>query len=235
MKELYDHQYWYKEVPDYAWFLPEDRAEREGKEVADHFFTHPGMTVFDCPCGDGRISIHLARRGASVTGIDMNPRFLEMARERFSKEGLDGHFYVRDMREAQFSGGCDLFLSWFNSFGYFPDEENRKFMHTIADCIKPGGKLVIENPIRYNALDPSQLSLDPDCLKAELDETDRFVWVMRDRETEGEFYISEALYTKEEYESMFKECGMKLTEAYSEGFTPYSDDKDRMILVAEKL
>ena len=225
---------WFRKLPDKEWLLPEEVTEKEGKEIADLFFTHEGMKVFDCPCGDGRISIHLARKGASVTGIDINPRFIESAKRRFAKEGFDTDFSVCDMRDASFPGGCDLFLSWFNSFGYFSDEENKKFMHTISDCLRPGGLLVIENPIP----DVERLiHRNGSGLNAEysIDENKRLVINYHDPETDMDYVSSERLYTKNEYESMFEECGMRLVKAYSEGFVPYSDDKKRMILVAEKL
>jgi 2-polyprenyl-3-methyl-5-hydroxy-6-metoxy-1,4-benzoquinol methylase len=38
-----------------------------------------GMTVLDLACGDGRIADQLAARGAVVTGLDVTPRFLELA------------------------------------------------------------------------------------------------------------------------------------------------------------
>ena len=67
--------------------------------------------------------------------MDINPRFVDKARERFRQLGLKGRFSVGDMRNASYPGGCDVFLNWFNSFDYFGEEENHRHMQTMADCI----------------------------------------------------------------------------------------------------
>jgi magnesium-protoporphyrin O-methyltransferase len=41
-----------------------------------------GMRVLDAGCGTGAASVELARRGATVVGIDLSPTLLDLARER---------------------------------------------------------------------------------------------------------------------------------------------------------
>ena len=48
----------------------------------------PGARVLDIACGTGNVTIPLARRGATVTGLDMTPHLLEEARARATREGL---------------------------------------------------------------------------------------------------------------------------------------------------
>ncbi len=38
----------------------------------------------------------------------------------------------------------DLVLSWFTSFGYFDDDDNRLVLRQFADILRPGGALIIE-------------------------------------------------------------------------------------------
>jgi SAM-dependent methyltransferase len=47
-----------------------------------------GREVVDVACGTGRASIHLARRGARVTGLDFAPRTLEVARGEAERAGV---------------------------------------------------------------------------------------------------------------------------------------------------
>jgi len=42
---------------------------------------HPA-SVLDAGCGTGRVAIELSRRGRAVTGIDLDPRMLEVARRK---------------------------------------------------------------------------------------------------------------------------------------------------------
>ncbi len=51
----------------------------------------PGQTVVDYGCGPGMLTLELAQRVGPrglVYGVDLNPLFLERARERLDKEGL---------------------------------------------------------------------------------------------------------------------------------------------------
>ena len=112
MKENIIDRMWYKELSDDQWLFPEERAMEEGTEAAEHLITRPGMTVYDCPCGDARVSFYLAKKGALVTGMDINPRFIERAKKRFEDAGLCGSFQVGDIRDASYPGGCDIW--WIN-------------------------------------------------------------------------------------------------------------------------
>jgi 2-polyprenyl-3-methyl-5-hydroxy-6-metoxy-1,4-benzoquinol methylase len=48
-----------------------------------------GMAVLDLACGHGRIANRLAARGAEVAGLDVTPRFLELAREDAAARGVE--------------------------------------------------------------------------------------------------------------------------------------------------
>lgn len=234
MKENIISNTWYKELSDDEWLFSEERAREEGTEAAQHLITRSGMLVYDCPCGDARVSFYLAKKGALVTGMDINPRFIEKAKERFAEAGLEGSFRVGDLRDVSYPGGCDLYFSWFNSFGYFTDEENRFVMKRIADCIRPGGRLVMENPIpgqviailnkKYEGSDNrTERSYDSEYKRMNIFYRDQGVWA------------SVRIYDRQEYTEMFEASGLKLIESYSEHFTTYSEEKMRMILIAEKI
>lgn len=50
-----------------------------------------GCCVLDVGCGSGRGSVALAERGATVVGIDVSSRMLEMARALAQDRKVDGH------------------------------------------------------------------------------------------------------------------------------------------------
>jgi SAM-dependent methyltransferase len=55
----------------------------------------PGELVYDLGCGDGRIVIAAARRGARGVGIELNPELVEMARAAVDEAGLRDRVTIR--------------------------------------------------------------------------------------------------------------------------------------------
>jgi cyclopropane fatty-acyl-phospholipid synthase-like methyltransferase len=60
--------------------LTPERNERETEAIWQILSLQSGQTVLDIGCGHGRIANRLAKRGAQVTGLDANARFLHRAR-----------------------------------------------------------------------------------------------------------------------------------------------------------
>lgn len=55
----------------------------------------PGERVLDVACGAGRFARRMAKRGATVLGIDQSERFIERARDRTGDERLDDRIEYR--------------------------------------------------------------------------------------------------------------------------------------------
>ena len=106
----------------------------------------PGSELLDLACGHGRIASGLARRGARVTGLDATPLFLDHARAQAAAAGLPIEYMQGDMRSLPWPDeSFDRVVSWFTSFGYFDDEENRLVLREARRVLRPGGQLLIEN------------------------------------------------------------------------------------------
>ncbi|WZO97469.1 methyltransferase domain-containing protein [Isosphaeraceae bacterium EP7] len=112
----------------------------------------PGMRVLDVPCGDGRIAIELASRGMVVTGIDISPEFIAIARE--SARDLADSFRVGEMRDLPPSAGFDAAYCVGNSFGYLTDDGNAAFLSALAGTLRPGGTLVLATQMLAETLFP---------------------------------------------------------------------------------
>ena len=102
--------------------------------------------VLDVPCGEGRISIELARRGHEVVGVDLSAKMLEIARESSSAGGLKVEWHERDMRDLPWQRRFDAAVCWWGSFGYFDDDGNSTFLESVASALRPGGALLIDSP-----------------------------------------------------------------------------------------
>jgi SAM-dependent methyltransferase len=89
----------------------------------------PARRVLDAPCGSGRHSIELARRGYSVTGLDISPEAI--AHARAAAPSLD--WRLGDVTTLGSLGvEADLALCMGNSFGYLDHAGSQRFLSDLA-------------------------------------------------------------------------------------------------------
>jgi SAM-dependent methyltransferase len=80
-----------------------------------------------------------------VTGLDVTPHFLELARRDAAERGVEVDYVEGDMRSLPWSERFDAIVNWFTSFGYFEDNDNRRVLAEAHRALKKGGRLLIEN------------------------------------------------------------------------------------------
>jgi SAM-dependent methyltransferase len=124
----------------YADFLTDEHNDADVDAIVSILGLDGGERILDAPCGHGRISNRLADRGMSVVGVDATELFLARARE----SGSSVEYVHGDIRALPVDGPFDVALSWFTSFGYFDDEENRQVLSEYRRVLRPGGRLLIE-------------------------------------------------------------------------------------------
>jgi hypothetical protein len=96
----------------------------------------PNDVLFDLGSGDGRTVITAAKRGASATGIEYNPKMVALAKRNAEKEGVGGKavFIEGDIFKEDFSKATVLTLFLLPSL-------NVQLRPTILD-MKPGTRVV---------------------------------------------------------------------------------------------
>ena len=73
----------------------------------------PQSSVLDVPCGDGRHSIELAKRGYKITGVDITQPFLMEAKRKATEQQLEIRWEHRDMRDLPWEEEFDAaFCFW---------------------------------------------------------------------------------------------------------------------------
>jgi len=139
---------WQKAVPREVTQTEVDFLERELR-------LKPGSHVLDLPCGAGRHSIELARRGYTVTGIDISAENIERAEAAAATANVAARFQRGDMREVPADLPCDAAICMGNSFGYLQDEDTQRFIAGLAQSLKPGGRLVIDSGMLAESFFPN--------------------------------------------------------------------------------
>ena len=125
--------------------LPAEHTEREAESLARMLAVPSGARVLDVPCGGGRLSLALARRGYELTGVDWSAEFLNHARSCDGAQGVT--WERRDMRDLPWPARFDGAFCAGNSFGYLDDEGNAAFLRAVAAALKPGARFVLETPM----------------------------------------------------------------------------------------
>ena len=134
--------------PSYLALYDQTLTERTPVEI-DRLETllqlRPPGRILDLPCGQGRHAIEMARRGYEVTGMDISPFLIEIARERAQAAGVQVHWLTGDMRQKIPAVEFDLILNLFTSFGYFADDDDdQQVLAAAASMLAPGGRFVLE-------------------------------------------------------------------------------------------
>ncbi len=112
-----------------------------------------GARLLDVGCGLGRQAGALSQRGHNVSGVDLSPRVLRLARERWNRlfPGERGpNWMPGDMRWLPNSGVYDGVLLLGGSFGLFAsDADHQAVLAAAAQQVRPGGSLVMQTPNPY--------------------------------------------------------------------------------------
>lgn len=135
-------QEWLDEIALHA---PDERTQKEVDFVLEQLELEPGARILDLACGHGRHTLELARRGFRMTGVDLSPRSLELARAAAEREHAEIEFIERDMRDIDFESQFDAVINLFTAFGYFEEEEeNQRVLDGVARALVPGGRFLID-------------------------------------------------------------------------------------------
>jgi len=120
-------------------------TERQVDFLVEQLDLREGTRVLDLACGRGRIALPLAQRGCRVTGLDLSPRSLELARRGAEAAGVELELLHRDMRELDAVEAFDVVLNVFSSFGYFAEQpDDERVVRAVARALVPGGAFFID-------------------------------------------------------------------------------------------
>jgi 2-polyprenyl-3-methyl-5-hydroxy-6-metoxy-1,4-benzoquinol methylase len=140
------------DVDDYLYFYREDltdeRTEKEVLTLVRLLALDQPKKILDLACGFGRHTNRLAVMGNTMTGVDITPGFLEIARQEAIQKGVNVCYQQNDMRYISFDSEFNCVLILFTAFGYFSDEENLRVLINARKALLPGGLLIFDSQNR---------------------------------------------------------------------------------------
>jgi SAM-dependent methyltransferase len=126
------------------------------KQIGMVTAAHPPLRILDAACGTGMHAIALAQKGFSVSAADLFPEMITRSQENAAQSGVN-----IDARVAGFgnlakvfgSGQFDLLLCLGNSLPHvLSEEELHRALTDFADCLRPGGVLLIIQNRNFDAV-----------------------------------------------------------------------------------
>ena len=116
--------------------LPLDRAVLAA--FAEHVLAGGGGPVADLGCGPGRIGAHLAGLGLEVTGIDLSPAMIEIARASYPGLRFEtGSMHALPLGDGTLAG----IVSWYSVIHAAPGELPA-YLAEFRRVLQPGGHLL---------------------------------------------------------------------------------------------
>ena len=205
----------------------------------------PGDAILDIPCGFGRHTIELAKRGFKLTGIDISAEYVQKLTEQVKADKLPVQVIHGDVLTTQIGHTFDGAYCLGNSFGYVDYEGMRAFVKNVSVTLKPGAHFVINSGLVAESILPNfpktghfvlgDLTMDinngyvvgDSYMATELTYT---------RENRSEtHYFKHYVYTLSEIKRLLASCGLRTIAAYnSTDKGTYQLGDQQIYLVAEK-
>jgi SAM-dependent methyltransferase len=248
------------EYGTYARFYDLDFGDQDDDLVMiEQFASRCGPPILELACGTGRVLLPLAQQGYEVSGVDVSPAMLAIARRKVAAAGLANRVVLveQDMRDLELGRRFNLAFVAANSFMHLADTDDQLVaLCSIREHLNPGGLLLLDlfNPDFNRLLEPpGQVTLDkvmtdPDTgyrlMKYRTQKTDLakqtvYATFIVD-EVDGEGQVRRTLFPfsmrylfRGEVELLLRHSGFKIEAIYgSYELDEFSSDSDKMIAVA---
>ena len=117
-----------------------DRLSSAERAILRAIPTH-ARTGLDVGCGHGVVTRAAARRGLAMTGVDLSPKMVALARER-TERALGVTYVVGDIMTASFERHAFDVVVSVNMVHHLPVSE---IVARLAQLVEPGGRLLVQD------------------------------------------------------------------------------------------
>jgi len=226
-------------------FIPQKRTLKEVDFIIKASGIKNGDRILDVPCGVGRHSLLLAKKGFRVVSVDFSKEYLYDAIKQAKKLKLKNIEFIRnDMRNIDFEGDFDLVINMFTSFGYFDDRDNFNFLKKVHRALKKDGKFIID--VKNGVFIRKNLSEKNWEIAGDVIELQEFVWIDKNTLKNTWHKIEDGkmktrtfclkMYDKKSLSKILKKAGFKVLKIYGGfDFSKVTDESKRIIAVCEKV
>lgn len=132
---------WAGSEPNYD---PAEPQLRDSLALIRRFWPQTSGSFLEAGCGSAANALNLAQSGVAVTGIDLSPAALQMAKGAFAERRLGGEFVLGDVRDIPFPDASFDFVYAGGVVEHF--DESAQAVAEMARVLRPGGTLLITAP-----------------------------------------------------------------------------------------
>lgn len=114
-------------------------------------FSVPNPTALECGCGTGPGACFLAERGFQVTGIDLIPTAIELARKIAQERNMEICYEVMDVCSIPHDGKkFDMIVDSYCLQGIVLAEDRRRVFESVRARLKPGGYYLVSTAMFHD-------------------------------------------------------------------------------------
>jgi SAM-dependent methyltransferase len=224
------------------------KITRQIKKVLGKYNKLKGR-ILELGCGNGRISINLAKMGYSVTGVDISKHYLADARARAARARAKTLFVHGDFRriDTLVHGKFDAVISIWTSLGFYDQRTDQLMFKKVAQLLKKKGLfLILMTMSRERILNIFNRNLFHECNKYiilnenSIDQARSIIYnrwryyrkVKKNLIYDDEIAFTLRVYAIPEYVAMAENAGMEFREAFQSILTlepPRSDSPANLV------
>jgi len=225
--------------------IPVQQTREEADFLEKVLRVPAGASILDLACGGGRHCLELSARGHRLTGVDISPEFLAVARAAATERGLAVTWEQRAIHDLPWEAAFDGAICMGNSLGGLDDAGIAAFFRAVGRTLKPASRLVVNTGFVAESLLPhlkerdwgpsgdilylAHRRYDPVEGRLNIDYT-----FIRDGHVEKKSAFGQ-VHTYKEFRRMIEEAGFHGVEGYaSAAQEPYQLGSPDLFLVATK-
>ena len=121
-----------------------DFISRSAEWITSHFNLQPGTRVADFGCGPGLYTARLARKQASVTGIDFSKNSIDYAEKAAAAEGLTIRYVRQNYLEFETEDRYDLIIMIMCDFCALSPDQRKIMLNKFFALLNSGGSVLLD-------------------------------------------------------------------------------------------
>ncbi|HEY0756779.1 MAG TPA: class I SAM-dependent methyltransferase [Ktedonobacteraceae bacterium] len=142
-EEFRDPQTYDVEVEDYD----------EDRPLVEQWARSLGGPLLDLACGTGRVALRMAAQGYQVTGVDIVPEMIALARQKAAERAISVEWVVADARAFSLQRQFPFIFMLCNAWQFFlTRKDQEELLACVREHLQPGGCFLFEtrNPTPRN-------------------------------------------------------------------------------------